>query len=101
MNNLSIKNGLTSQQLMIVGGEFDKKKKSKGVAWLLWLLLGWVGGHRFYLGHTGLGVAMLLLNWLTFGVWALIDAFFINSNLEKKNEEIEGEILSRFIVSKG
>ena len=100
MNNISIKNSLNTQQLMIVNGEFDKKKKSKTTAWLLWLFLGGFAAHRFYTGNnTGLAVAMLLLNWLTLGIWALVDAFFINSNLEKKNEEIEGEILSRFVVS--
>ncbi len=51
--------------------------KSKLVAGLLQLFLGTLGIGRFYLGYTGLGVAMLLLSWLTCGIWPLIDAILI------------------------
>lgn len=51
--------------------------KSKMVAGLLQLFLGTFGIGRFYLGYTGLGVAMLFLSWLTCGVWPLIDAILI------------------------
>lgn len=50
-------------------------------AWVTALLisffLGGIGIDRFYLGYTGLGVAKLLLNWLTLGVWSLIDLILI------------------------
>lgn len=36
--------------------------KRKSVALLLAFLLGFLGAHRFYLGHTGSGLAMLALN---------------------------------------
>jgi TM2 domain-containing membrane protein YozV len=29
--------------------------KSKGIAYLLWFFLGWIGGHKFYLGVVLLG----------------------------------------------
>lgn len=51
--------------------------KSKLVAGLLQLFLGTFGIGRFYLGYTGLGVAMLLLSWLTCGIWPLVDAIMI------------------------
>jgi hypothetical protein len=51
--------------------------KSKLVAGLLQLFLGTFGIGRFYLGYTGLGVAMLLLSWLTCGIWPLVDAILI------------------------
>lgn len=47
--------------------------KSRLVATLLGFFLGGLGVHRFYLGNIGLGVALLLLGWLTFGIWPLID----------------------------
>ena len=51
--------------------------KSKILAGLLQIFLGSFGVGRFYLGYTGLGVAMLLLSWLTFGIWPLIDGILI------------------------
>jgi hypothetical protein len=47
--------------------------KSRLVATLLGFFLGGIGVHRFYLGNIGLGVALLLLGWLSLGIWPLID----------------------------
>ncbi|WP_426571338.1 NINE protein [Aquihabitans sp. McL0605] len=58
--------------------------KSKLGAGLLALFLGTLGIHRFYLGYTGLGLTMLLLTILSFGlllpitaIWALVEAILI------------------------
>lgn len=51
--------------------------KSWLVAVLLSFFLGGLGIDRFYLGYIGLGIAKLLLNWMTFGVWGLIDFILI------------------------
>lgn len=51
--------------------------KSWATAILISFFLGAIGIDRFYLGYTGLGVAKLLLNWLTFGIWSLIDFILI------------------------
>lgn len=60
--------------------------KSKVAAILLAFFLGAFGIHRFYLGHSGTGVAMLLLTVLTCGyggiitgIWALVDMVMIAS----------------------
>lgn len=47
--------------------------KSRTVASILGFFLGGIGVHRFYLGNIGMGVALLLVGWLTFGIWPLID----------------------------
>jgi TM2 domain-containing membrane protein YozV len=96
MSNLSMemKKDLTQGQLALLGQELDDRKKSKVVMWLLWLFTGGIGGHRYYLGDTGRGVAMTLtLGGL--GIWALIDAFFISKRLATKNEEIELQLIDR------
>lgn len=50
--------------------------KSRGVALILALLLGWAGGHRFYVGKTGTGILMLCtLGGL--GLWYLYDLILI------------------------
>jgi TM2 domain-containing membrane protein YozV len=47
--------------------------KSRTVASILGFFLGGIGVDRFYLGNIGMGVAKLLVGWLTFGIWPLID----------------------------
>ncbi|MBF6330045.1 TM2 domain-containing protein [Nocardia transvalensis] len=55
--------------------------KSKLVAGLLQIFLGWLGVGRFYLGHTGIGVAQVVVTVFTFGlvgwIWGVIDGILI------------------------
>ncbi len=79
---------------------FEANRKSVGVAYLLWLFFGWLGGHRFYAGHTGSAVAQLMLSivgwataWLGVGflllaplsIWLLVDAFLIPGWIRNRN----------------
>lgn len=91
-SNLLVKSKMTPEQLVLLQGEFDKKKKSKPTAYLLWFFVGIFGGHRFYAGDTIRAIFMLI----TLGglvIWALIDVFFIGSRIEEKNNIIEAEII--------
>ncbi|WP_022869795.1 TM2 domain-containing protein [Yaniella halotolerans] len=78
--------------------EYDSAKKSPVVAWVLWIFLGGVGGHRYYLGNIGYAIAMTLLAWATFGIWWIVDAFFINRRIRNKNREIYHEIAHRYNI---
>jgi TM2 domain-containing membrane protein YozV len=58
--------------------------KSKVIAGVLAILLGWLGIHRFYLGFKKLGIAMLLITVLSLGaliplvvVWGVIEGVLI------------------------
>lgn len=51
--------------------------KSRMVAGLLQIFLGWCGAGRFYTGHMGIGVAQLLVGWVTCGIWPLIDGIMM------------------------
>ena len=70
---------------------YDDLKKKPAVAWLLWLFTGGIGGHRYYLGDVGMGVAMTLTLG-GFGVWTLVDAFFINRRIAVKNAAIRATL---------
>lgn len=55
-------------------------EKSKLVAGLLGILLGGFGVGRFYTGHVGLGVAQLIVTFVTFGIgalWGFIDGIMM------------------------
>lgn len=51
-------------------------RKSKTVALILCILLGWLGGHRFYVGKVGTGI-LYLLTFGLFGIGILIDFIMI------------------------
>jgi TM2 domain-containing membrane protein YozV len=63
--------------------EFDYvSDKSRLIALLLALLVGPFGVHRFYVGKTATGIAMVLLDltlvgFAVTGIWSLVDAIFI------------------------
>lgn len=55
-------------------------RKSKLVAGILGILVGWAGVHRFYLGYTAIGVAQILVTFITCGagyIWGLIEGILI------------------------
>lgn len=66
---------------------YSANQKSMLVTVLLWLFLGGLGIHRFYLGHTTSGIIMLLCTlfcWLiipaiVLGIWWIVDIFLIIS----------------------
>jgi TM2 domain-containing membrane protein YozV len=56
--------------------------KSRLVALLMALLVGPFGVHRFYVGKTATGIAMVVLDltligFAVTGIWSMIDAVFI------------------------
>ena len=55
-------------------------RKSKIAAGLLGIFLGGLGIHRFYLGYTGLGIAQIVVTFVTCGIgsiWGLIEGILI------------------------
>ena len=91
MTNLTI-HDLDQRELLIYRERIGQRRKSPLVTWLLWFFLGGVGGHRYYLGYAGRGIAMTLtLGGL--GVWTLVDAFLIPGALRKNLAQVEEQIL--------
>lgn len=83
--------------------QYDANKKRIGVAYLLWFFLGMFGAHRFYLGQTGSGVAILiltvvsiLLSFVMIGfvlllvpwIWVIVDAFLIPGMARDHNNKL-------------
>ncbi|MBP0723670.1 TM2 domain-containing protein [Bacillus sp. RG28] len=93
------KQDLTSEELQLLSSEMNKKQKSTGTTWLLWVFTAGFGGHRFYLGKTGTAVGMLL----TFGglgIWSFIDLFLLNGMIKNTNDKIENEVISEIRLLK-
>ena len=58
---ICLKQQLNLQQLVMVQSELEHRRKSMAVAYLLALLLGCFGAHRFYVGKTFTAVTQLVL----------------------------------------
>ena len=54
------------------------------VSYLLWFFLGLLGGHRFYLGHVGLGI-VYLFTFGGFGIGWIIDAIIMPQLVHQAN----------------
>lgn len=89
--------------------QYDIEKKSLLVAYLLWFFLGYVGGHRFYLGRPLSGLIMLALSavilvltfvsfgflsflWFIVGLWWLIDALLIPGIVSGRNSRLADRV---------
>lgn len=59
--------------------------KRTGTAYLFWLILGLIGGHRYYLGRWRTGLLMTVTIGGA-GVWWLIDAVLLPGMVRKVNE---------------
>ncbi len=74
--------------------EYESVKKDSRVAYGLWCVVGIFGGHRFYLGDTGRSVAMLFTLG-GFGLWTLLDVFFIGRRVRAVNHSRRAAIMAR------
>src|SRR5699024_9607448 len=82
-----------------MSAEYESAKKSQVVTWVLWVVTGGIGGHRYYLGDIGYAVAMTLVNWMTFGICGLVDAFSISLRFRLKNRDICNQTIYRYGIN--
>lgn len=67
--------------------EYQTARKEGTHLWVLWLLTGWIGGHRYYLGDNRFGIiltVLFFLGGLSIPV-ALVDGLFIHNRMKDKN----------------
>ncbi|HVS46000.1 MAG TPA: NINE protein [Verrucomicrobiae bacterium] len=111
--SLALKSQLSSQQLALFESEMNKRRKSVALAYILLILLGGLGIHRFYLGYNSLAIAMLvcfivgvftavifigILPLAFCGVMALVDLFLTPGLTDRANEHIERQVLAQLPV---
>lgn len=123
-NNIGLKENLDEKQLLILNSEMSRKNAKPIVAWLLWFFLGTYGGHAFYLGKIGKGLWYIALGVLSvlflililtgemtfiylFGlslffllVLLIFDAITMNRAVNKRNDQLERDVISKFNLMK-
>ncbi len=66
------------------------KEKEVWVAYLLLILLGGLGVHKFYLGKTGMGI-LYIFTFGLFSIGILVDLFTIPKQVREVNAAIKGQ----------
>ena len=101
---LDVKTTLSDRQIAILNGEMMQRRKSLGLAYLLWFFLGGLAIHRFYLDDKKnalvlmtLTIGGVLTSWiyigflplLVAGVWLIVDAFLMPGMVQRANDRLE------------
>ena len=76
---------------------YEQEEKSRVVMMVLWLVLGILGFHRFYIGDMKKGV-LLLFTGGGFVIGWLIDFAFICPRVTEYNEELKKHLLEQAIL---
>ena len=72
---------------------YEAAKKSQGIAFILWWLLGIFGAHRFYLKRNTTAIVQLLLaisvvGWAVLIPWLIVDLFLIWGMASSYNQDL-------------
>lgn len=100
---------------ILIEQRLSNDRKSAGIAYALWFFLGLFGAHRFYLGRTGSGVAMVILTILgiatavfivgmliigAVAIWSIVDAFLIPGWIESETKQRRRIITDELVLGK-
>jgi TM2 domain-containing membrane protein YozV len=78
--------------LLFRGGDFksEGKPKSKLVAYLLWLFLGGVSAHKFYLEKDGIGILFFITGQILWFGW-FVNLFTLGKQVDAYNAKLNAE----------
>lgn len=92
--SLALMAQLSPREAQAINALMDTKQKHLWEALLYCVLLGWMGGHRFYLNHIKTGWAYLLFAWTLFPLClAVVDALFLVQDVQQHNLNIKCQVL--------
>jgi TM2 domain-containing membrane protein YozV len=113
-NSRGMAMAVSTEQQILIEQRVTNEAKSMGASYLLWLFLGGLGGHRFYLGRSGSAVAMVVLTVVGFvllpvgvgavpliavGIWALVDAFLIPGMVAQHKNKVRNDLLQQALIA--
>ena len=91
---------LSTSQMMLIEQRVGNEKKSTGTAYLLWFFLGFLSGHRFYLGRWGTALLQIASYFIVIGfLWLLIDAFLIPSMIKEDMNKHRAQLMADMAIA--
>jgi TM2 domain-containing membrane protein YozV len=95
-SEISYMEGMTNDQRMLFQSQYSREAKNRTTGLILTLLLGGVGGHRFYLGQVGLGILYMVFCWTFIPVIvAFFELFMIGKRVDRFNDHLAAELAAR------
>jgi TM2 domain-containing membrane protein YozV len=84
---------LTTQDRILIETRVTNEAPNAVVAYALWFFLGFLSGHRFYLGRPGTAILQILSFLVLIGfIWLLVDAFLIPGMIRAKQDELRARL---------
>jgi TM2 domain-containing membrane protein YozV len=88
---------MTAEDRLLVEMRVANDGPSTGTAYLLWLFLGFLSAHRFYLGKPVTALLQIASFFVLIGfVWLFIDLFLIPGMIREKQEQIRQRFSVRY-----
>ena len=89
---------LSPDQLQLVELRLSNERKSAGVAYAFWFVLGLLSAHRFYLGRPGTAILQILSYFILVGfVWWIVDAFLIGDMIRKDTAKRREDMIAALL----
>lgn len=89
---------MTDAQRLLIATELASVRKHPSTGVLLALILGGLGGHRFYLGQVWIGVLYVLFAVTLIPAFvALIEVFLMSGRVHRYNARLEADITARVL----
>jgi len=94
---------ISGDTLALALGDNEAHARRVGIAYLLLLLGGMFGAHRFYVGKRGTAITQLVLTLLVFTaiitvIWVIVDVFLLAGYVTTFNLQLRATLLSRYGV---
>lgn len=83
---------LTNSEKMILNAEMQKGEKVQLYTYAMWLLGGFFGLHRLYTRNY-IQALFMCLTMGGFGIWWIVDVFFIGNRIDELNDELEEDLI--------
>ncbi len=95
--------GLSTQEKLLVEQRITNEARNIVVAYLLLIFFGLLGAHRFYMGRTGSGVAMLILTVTMVGlpitvIWAFVDLFLLPGIAREERDAMRQRLITEAVA---
>lgn len=92
---------ISIDQQLLVEARVANEQKSQMAAYGLWLFLGIISAHRFYLGRPLSAILQILSYFFIIGfVWWIVDAFLIPGYIDQHRAKLREKMLTQFANQK-